>query len=450
VAEANELIVSVSGIRGIVGKSLTPQTAVAFAMALASQNARGRIVLCRDGRPSGLALRHAVLAGLMASGCDVADIGIAPTPTCGVAIRELNAAGGIQLTASHNPAAWNGLKLFGSDGAVLNTAAGQVILERFRDSSFRHAAWNEQGQEDRCLDAGNWHQSRILSLVDAEPIRLCRPRVFLDANGGAGGPLGKSLLEALGTTATCHACAADGHFFHEPEPIAANLREICPLVPQSHADIGFVLDPDADRLAIIDENGQYIGEELTLALAVRYRLGQERGPVVINMSTSRLCEDIARQFGCPCHRSAVGEANVVERMKVAGAVIGGEGNGGVIDPRVGWVRDPFIGMALVLSLLAETGKKLSELVAEFPSYQIVKNKATVTREQLPALYQALTSAWPEARTDRLDGLRLDWEDRWVHVRPSNTEPIVRVIAEAPHLDQAQDLCDQVGQIATTA
>jgi phosphomannomutase len=450
VAEANELIVSVSGIRGVVGKSLTPQTATAFAMALASQNARGRIVVCRDGRPSGLALRHAVLAGLMASGCDVVDIGIAPTPTCGVAIRGLNAAGGIQITASHNPAPWNGLKLFGCDGAVLNTTAGQVILERFRDSSFRHSAWNEQGQEDRCLDAGNWHQSRILSLVDPELIRLRGLRVFLDANGGAGGPLGNSLLEVLGTAATCHACSADGAFLHEPEPIAANLREICPLVPKNHADIGFVLDPDADRLAIIDETGRYIGEELTLALAVRYRLGQERGPVVINMSTSRLCEDIARQFGCPYHRSAVGEANVVERMRAEGAVIGGEGNGGVIDPRLGWVRDPFIGMALVMSLMAETGKKLSELVAELPSYQIVKNKATVTREQLPALYQALTSRWPEARTDRLDGLRLDWEDRWVHVRPSNTEPIVRVIAEAPHLDQAQGLCDQVGKIAETA
>jgi phosphomannomutase len=447
VSEASDLIVSVSGIRGIVGKSLMPQTATAFALALTSHTGSGRIVVCRDGRPSGAALRHAVMAGLMAGGCDVVDIGIAPTPTCGVAIRELKAAGGIQITASHNPAPWNGLKLFGNDGAVLTASAGQTILERFQDSSFHLSTWNEQGQEEPSVDALVRHRMRILSLVNVEQIRGRALRVFLDANGGAGGPLGKSLLESIGAAPTCHACNADGQFLHEPEPIAANLGEICPLVTQNHADIGFVLDPDADRLAIIDETGRYIGEELTLALAVRYRLAQERGPVVINMSTSRLCEDIARQFGCQCYRTAVGEANVVEKMRAVGALIGGEGNGGVIDPRVGWVRDPFIGMAQILNLLAETGKKLSELVAELPSYHIVKNKAAVTREQLPGLYLALTSHWPEAKLDRLDGLRLDWQDRWVHIRPSNTEPIVRVIAEAPQLDQAQALCDEVRRIA---
>jgi phosphomannomutase len=382
----------------------------------------------------------------MSSGCNVADLGIAPTPTCGLAIRELQAAGGIQITASHNPAPWNGLKLFGSEGMVLNASAGQAILQKFRDRSFRLAAWNEQGREAECPQAWDWHRSRILALVDAEAIRKRKFRVFLDANGGAGGPLGGRLLEALGASPICHACDADGQFLHEPEPTAANLGDICPLVPQHGADVGFVLDPDADRLAIIDEAGRYIGEELTLGLAVRYRLAQERGPVVINMSTSRLCEDIARQFGCPCHRAAVGEANVVELMCRAGAIIGGEGNGGVIDPRVGWVRDPFVGMAFVLSLLAETGKKLSELVAKLPAYHIVKDKYTVTRERLPALYAALTAQWPEAKTDRLDGLRLDWADHWVHIRPSNTEPIIRVIAEAPRLDQAQTLCQEVGTL----
>jgi phosphomannomutase len=259
----------------------------------------------------------------MAGGCDVVDIGIAPTPTCGVAIRELKAAGGIQITASHNPAPWNGLKLFGNDGAVLTASAGQTILQRFQDSSFHLSTWSEQGQEEPSVDAPVRHRMRILSLVKVEQIRSRALRVFLDANGGAGGPLGKSLLESIGAAPTCHACKADGQFLHEPEPIAANLGEICPLVTQDHADIGFVLDPDADRLAIIDETGRYIGEELTLALAVLYRLGQERGPVVINMSTSRLCEDIARQFGCQCYRTAVGEANVVEKMRAAGAVIGG-------------------------------------------------------------------------------------------------------------------------------
>ena len=214
-------------------------------------------------------------------------------------------------------------------------------------------------------------------------------------------------------------------------------------IHKNSADIGFVLDPDADRLALIDETGRYIGEELTLALAVLFRLRHQLGAVVINMSTSRVVEDIAQQFAVTCHRAAVGEANVVQIMRQVDAVIGGEGNGGVIDPRVGYVRDPFIGMGLVLNLMAETGKKLSELVAELPSYHIVKDKFTVPRDRLPQLFADLEKKWPEAKVNRVDGLRLDWPNRWLHVRPSNTEPIVRVIAEAPQQSEAERLCREV-------
>ena len=239
---------------------------------------------------------------------------------------------------------------------------------------------------------------------------------------------------------------ADGVFVHPPEPLAENLQSILKKVPAATVDVGFVLDPDADRLAIIDERGQYIGEELTLALAVLFRLRQAKGPIVINMSTSRVTEDLAEQAGCVCQRSAVGEANVVEKMRALGALIGGEGNGGVIDSRVGWVRDPFIGMALILNLLAETGKKISELVAGLPSYAIVKDKYTVPRERLPAINELLVKRWPDARINRVDGLRLDWAKSWLHIRPSNTEPIVRVIAEAPDLGEAQQLCREVGNL----
>ena len=238
----------------------------------------------------------------------------------------------------------------------------------------------------------------------------------------------------------------DGDFAHAPEPIAENLTTILPLVSQHHANAGFVFDPDADRLAIIDETGRYIGEELTLALATLCRLQQERGPIVINMSSSRVTEDIAKQFGVTCHRAAVGEANVVEKMREVGAVLGGEGNGGVIDPRVGWVRDPFIGMAMVLQLLADRGTTLSQIVADLPSYTIVKDKYTIAKELLPKLNAALEARWPEAMPNRLDGLRLDWPDRWLHVRSSNTEPIVRVIAEAPRSDDAKRLCEEVGSL----
>jgi phosphomannomutase len=449
-AQDGGLIVSVSGIRGIIGRGLTPEAATAFAAALGTAAQGGRVVLGRDGRPSGDLLRHAALAGLLAAGCEVHDLGVAATPTVGLAVRRLEARGGVQITASHNPAEWNGLKLFGPDGAVLSAAAGQEIKALFDAGSFRRAAWDEIGTVMECRQADDWHRERVLELVDVPKIRARQLRAFLDANGGAGGPLGRRLLESFQCRPVCLGCDADGHFAHEPEPIEANLRDVCPRVPAGGCDIGFVLDPDSDRLALIDETGRYIGEELTLALAVLHRLSRapagERGPVVINMSTSRVAEDIAARFGVACYRSAVGEANVGEKMREVGALIGGEGNGGVIDPRVGFVRDPFIGMGLVLNLLADTGKKLSEVVAELPAYSIVKDKYRVDRGRLPALFAALERRWPEAKANRLDGLRLDWPDRWVHVRTSNTEPIVRVIAEAPRAEEAERLCQEVGAL----
>jgi phosphomannomutase len=440
------LIVSVSGVRGVVGRGLTSEAALAFAAALGTHARGGAVVLSRDGRPSGSVLRHAVLAGLLGAGCTVHDLGVAPTPTFGLAVRRLRAAGGIQITASHNPAEWNGLKLFGPDGTVLGAADGKQINALFASREFRRVPWNELGTVRDCGHALDWHCERVLELVDVVRIRSRQLRVFLDANGGAGGPLGRLLLERFQCRPVCQGCDADGFFLHEPEPIAANLRDVCPRVAAAGADVGFVLDPDADRLALIDEQGRYLGEELTLALAVRCRLREERGPVVINLSTSRVVEDVAREQGVACHRAAVGEANVAAKMRAVGAVIGGEGNGGVMDPRVGLVRDPFIGMGLILSLMAETGRRLSELAAELPSYQIVKEKYPAPRERLPGLLAQLRKRWPEAAADEEDGLRLDWADRWVQVRPSNTEPVVRVIAEAPRADEAERLCRQVGEL----
>ncbi len=439
-----DLIISVSGIRGIVGESLTPAAALAFASALGGHAGGGAIVVGRDGRPSGIMLRHAVLAGLTAAGCEVHDLGVAPTPTVGLAVRQLHAAGGIQITASHNPAPWNGLKLFGPDGRVLSATEGRKVQVNFELGEGRRVPWNALGTVRDYKQAEELHGHRILELVDAPRIRAAGLRAFLDANGGAGGPLGRRLLQALHVETTCRGGDADGRFLHEPEPTADNLRDIGPLVVEQRADIGFALDPDSDRLALIDETGRYIGEELTLALAVLFRLRRERGPLVINMSTSRVNEDIAAKHGCACHRAAVGEANVADKMLEVGALLGGEGNGGVLDPRVGLVRDPFIGMGLVLNLMAETGRKLSELVAELPVYHIVKDKYTVPRQRLPELYESLTKRWPQTAVNRVDGLRLDWADRWLHVRPSNTEPIVRVIAEAPTRADAEGLCQAVG------
>ena len=444
----DDLIVSVSGIRGVVGRSLTPAVALAFASALAAHVRGGRVVVSRDGRPSGAMLRHAILAGLTAAGCEVRDLGVAPTPTVGLAVRTLQAAGGVQITASHNPAEWNGLKLFGPDGRVLSAAEGKKITALFESGAAANVLWDHVGASYDDHTAEDVHRELVLRLVDAAAIRAAELSAFVDANNGAGGPLARALLQSLGVETVVYGPNANGVFLHEPEPTEANLREIGPQVRHYGAAVGFALDPDADRLALIDEAGRYIGEELTLALAARFRLSRERGPVVVNMSTSRVVEDVATRFGCSFYRSAVGEANVADTMLEVGAVFGGEGNGGVIDPRVGLVRDPFIGMGLVLNLMAETGKKLSELVAELPAYHIVKDKYTVTRERLPELFTALTARWPEAKADRTDGLRLDWADRWLHVRPSNTEPIVRVIAEAPQAEEATELCRTAGGMLT--
>src|SRR5437660_474465 len=271
----DQLIVSVSGVRGLVGRGLTPEVAARFAAALGTYANGGPIVLGRDSRPSGRMLRHAALAGLISAGCRVTDIGIAPTPTVGLAVRSSGAAGGLQLTASHNPAPWNGLKLFGPDGTVLSAVQGREIQAIFEAGSFRRVSWDELGTVTECRHAEDWHRERVLQLVDVVRIRSRGLRVFLDANGGAGGPLGRKLLEAFQCQPICQACDADGIFLHEPEPVAANLRDTCPLVPENNADVGFVLDPDADRLALIDETGRYIGEELTLALAVLFRLQEE-------------------------------------------------------------------------------------------------------------------------------------------------------------------------------
>lgn len=443
---ASELIVSVSGIRGIIGESLTPEAACRFAAALGTFLGGGRVVVSRDGRPSGDALKHAIFAGLMGTGCTADDIGIAPTPTVGIAVRTLSAAGAIQITASHNPAPWNGLKMFGPDGAVLPADQGQRVKLIFERGPLSYAKWDGIGAVRVPPDVLDDHARRVMEQVSAAAIASRGIRVFLDGNGGAGGPLAAKLLGDLGCQVVQHNCESNGVFAHEPEPTPAHLVDVAPWVMQTESAVGFVLDPDADRLALIDEQGNCVSEELTLALAVKYRLRQVTGPLVVNMSTSRVIEDLAAAAGCTFTRSAVGEANVVAKMREVNAAIGGEGNGGVIDPRVGWVRDPFIGMALILSLMAEERKPVSQLVAELPQYAMLKTKFTVPKEKLQPALDAMRARWPDATANTVDGLRLDGPDWWLHARASNTEPVVRIIAEAPTEGQAKGLCAEAGEL----
>ncbi len=441
-------IAGISGLRGVVGDGLDPAAVVEFAAAYASGCGAGPIVVGHDGRATAPVFLPAVLAGATATGHDVLLAGPVATPTLGRLVHDLGAAGGVMISASHNPPEYNGLKFFQPMGMVLSPGDGRDMLSRFERKEFAWAAWDRLGRVRPVEDPDRDHLARVLGIVDADAVRRRGFTVALDACHGSGGRMGEALLRALGCTPVVLGGAPDGRYDHRPEPTAANLQGFARIVPAVGAAVGFAQDPDADRLAIVDENGRYIGEELTLALAASRRLGQATGPVVLNLSTSRATEDLAARAGCPVHRTPVGEIHVVERMRAEGAILGGEGNGGVIDPRVGFVRDSFVAMAMTLDLLAATGEPLSTLADALPRYAMVKAQYPRPGGDPTALFDRLAKAFPDARADRRDGLRIDWPDRWVHVRSSNTEPILRVIAEAGDIASAVDLAEGVaGRVA---
>jgi phosphomannomutase len=443
----SEPIISVSGLRGVVGDSLTLEIAVRYAAAFAAELAPGSIVITRDGRPSGPMLAAALAEGLTAAGRDVINADVAATPTTGVLVRQFHAAGGIQISASHNPAQYNGLKLFSAEGRVIPEAHGANVIKRFRDETPTRAVGPTSGSVHGCDDSIGHHAALVLATVDVDRIRQHGFKVLLDANRGAGSLLGQKLLAELACTVTLLGGEPDGQFEHTPEPTAENLAGVLAAVPAHGCDVGFCQDPDADRLAVIDSVGRYLGEEYTLAMCVEHRLRQKHGPIVTNCSTSRMAQDIAEKHNVPFFRSAVGEANVVDAMLAHGAVLGGEGNGGVIEPRVGLVRDSFAGMALILDAMAERQLPVGALADELPRYEIVKTKISLAREQMPAAFAAIERHFSDAVADRLDGLRLDWPGKWLLVRASNTEPIVRIVAEAPAPAEAERLCREAAKVA---
>lgn len=446
----SEPIISVSGLRGIVGESLTPDIAIRYACAFAASLPPGPLVITRDGRTTGRMLTAALTAGLTAVGREVIDADVAATPTTGVLVRTLRAAGGLQISASHNPPQYNGLKLFSAEGRVIPEAAGRLVIERYRSAAPEWVSYDQIGRSQTCDDSTTAHLQLILPTVDIERIRARAFKVLLDSNHGAGSILARPLLVELGCAVTILGETPDGQFEHTPEPTAENLAGVLPAVARGGFDIGFCQDPDADRLAVIDEAGRYLGEEFTLALCVEHLLRSNPGPIVTNCSTSRMTEDLADRAGVPFYRSAVGEANVVDCMNRVGAVLGGEGNGGVIDPRVVLVRDSFVGMAMLLDAVAARNSAVSKLADTLPRYEIVKTKVTLPRERIDAALAAVERHFSDAKADRLDGLRLDWPGKWLLVRASNTEPIVRAIAEASTQAEAARLCHEAEQIMATA
>ena len=391
-------------------------------------------------------LAGAINSGLEAVGRATINAGIAATPTTGVLVRHLGAAGGIQITASHNPSPYNGLKLFSAEGRVIPAELGERVLQQYRTGRPAWVAYDRLGAGELLIDTLSAHLALVLATVRPEQIRKRRFRVLLDANHGAGGLLGRRLLEELGCTVTILGEEPNGQFAHTPEPTAENLAGVCVAVTAAEVDIGFCQDPDADRLAVIDAAGRYVGEEYTVALCAEQVLRHAKGPIVTNCSSSRMAQDLAERAGMPFFRSAVGEANVVDCMLANGAIFGGEGNGGPIHPRVGLVRDSFAGMALLLGRDGRARAAIATMADALPRYEIVKTKIALAKEKIPAALNALESHFRDAAVNRMDGLRLDWPGRWLLVRGSNTEPIVRAIAEAPTAAEARRLCEEAANV----
>jgi phosphomannomutase len=443
-------IISVSGLRGVIGESLTPvliqNYTTAYLHFLDNAGFTGPIVTSRDGRESGTTILKQIKSVVASGGRSSIDGGIMATPTVGIQIREQQAAGGLQITASHNPSPYNGLKLYSPTGRILNQSQGDQVLKIFHADLAPDATQNNKSIEidsTTLLDPHAIHIEKLLATVDVVAIRKQQFKVLLDSNHGAGSTLGLRLLAELGCQTIAIGDLPNGQFSHAPEPTVANLVDIASQVQTTGCDLGFCQDPDADRLALIDEQGTYIGEEYTLALCLEQCLTRNSGDIVINCATSSINHQIAAAHSCQCHESAVGEANVVDKMIATNAIFGGEGNGGPIDPQLGFIRDSFVGMVRVLDLLASRQQTLSAATASLPKCYIHKTSVHVGNHPIQAILAALPNRFPTAEPDFTDGLKLRWpEGQWLLIRPSNTEPIIRAIAEASTLVAAQELCRQ--------
>ena len=454
------LMLSVSGARGLVDSTMTPDVAGAFAAAFGSEllgmapEKPLRLVIGRDGRASGAMISEAVCEALAGIGAEVVNVGIATTPTVGIMIRKTGSNGGIVITASHNPIEWNGIKCLDHDGLAPPPELANRIIERFKSDDVVKSSAGARGSVSRDDSSTRHHVDMVLAELDVEMIRSNPTTVVLDSINSSGSVGGKMLLEDLGCGLIHLNGEQTGDFAHTPEPTRENLRDLARLVADSpEALCGFAQDPDADRLAVVDERGEYIGEEFTLVLAVLRHL-QKNGPcnLVANLSTSRMIDDLATRFpGTHVHRSAVGEANVVAKMRETGAPLGGEGNGGVILRSIGWIRDSFVAMGLVLELLAAEKRSLSSIIEDLPRYAMIKEKLDLSaiggRAVIEPALERLKTAFADERVNDIDGVRIDFEEGWVHVRASNTEPIMRVIAEAETEDQARSLIQRASTAA---
>jgi phosphomannomutase len=445
-------MISVAGIRGIVGESLTPPVIARFAAAFAHGLGGGPVVVGRDARGSGPMVYRAVAAGLTAAGRDVIDIGLATTPATQVAVEELGAAGGVILTASHNPAEWNALKFLSGRGEFLDAETGTVVRGRYESGDDLWATFDRLGGESTEPRALEWHLGRVrgLPFLDLEAIRRRRLHAVVDGCASVGGIAVPRLLRELGCEVVELDCVPDGRFTRELEPLPEHLGRLGAKVRETRADFGVALDPDADRAAFVDAAGVPLGEEYSLALAAQVVLAKQPGPVVTNLSTSRIMDAVCAHAGVALHRTRVGEAHVVAGMRAHGAVVGGEGNGGVIVPAAHYGRDGLVAAALVCQALAADGAPLRSLADGLPRLWMVKSKLARPDEPWDRTASRLRAAFSDHAADPTDGLRLSRDEEWVHIRASGTEPVVRVIAESPTEPRTRELIERARRVLQPA
>jgi phosphomannomutase len=440
------LIISLSGVRGIIGKNLTPDVLSGFAGSFGTILRRGKVVVATDTRISREMCLNAVVSGLISTGCEVINLGICPAPSLQIMIPRLKAQGGICITASHNPPDWNGLKFYTGEGILLGPARAKRLISVFDESEANYVSSKKLGtvkEENRTCSI---YKNAVLRLLDTKLIRKKKFRVVIDCGDGAGSVIAPAFLKELGCQVTRLNCGLSGIFSRPPEPLPQNLTGLRSLVRRKKAEIGFAQDPDADRLAVVSEKGKCLGEDYSLVLATQLILSHSPGTVVTNLSTTLALERVAERFGCPVIRSKVGERNVVEMMKKKKAVIGGEGNGGVILPSLHYGRDSLAGMGLILQHMAETGLSISELADSLPQFHIIKRKVPLKKTSAARALRKIRSHFKDARLDLRDGVKAMWDESWIHVRPSGTEPVLRIVAEARTKSEAMRIYRQTAAL----
>ena len=437
------LKISISGVRGVIGDSLTPTLLARFAQAFGTYIVSGTVVLGRDPRTSGEMVKQAVVAGLLSSGCRVIDVGVCPVPTIQLFVRSHGASGGIAITASHNPPEWNALKFIGGDGLFLNAGQAREMLDIYHQGEYTKVPGADMTQVETMEGAAEEHVAKILQVLGPLPREKRRVRVVIDSCNGAGSIIGPKLLEELGAEVIGINTTPDGQFPRPAEPVPENLGALCTAVKENGADVGFAQDMDADRLAIVSEQGIAVGEDYTLVLATSFVLEREPGAVVANLSTSAVLEAVTQAFGCPLFLTKIGEVNVTEEMKRQNAVIGGEGNGGVIYPRINFARDSLVAMALVLHLLVARRQGVSALLGGLPRRAMIKEKVTCPSAKIGAVLRTVREIYAGAPMDTRDGVKVVLSDGWFLIRGSNTEPVIRIVAEAGDSNRAKEIVTTV-------